>query len=385
MGRFGGGGGAAVPAAPEPHRHPYEPVKDLQPTIWGGGRGETVESLGDIFTGKDTIWGLMDHALPIWPYHFSYLPAEQQPKHYKSPQELASTKNNIKADIEFCTSWETELLNRPRTNLNFNSAGQTDIRVRAQEKFIAMVEERWTDSMDEGAKLKVLLDALEEMQVQWKDEENYHNVVFDVGESNIMYILQKSLKEKLKWCDLRGLSVSDQLAVQDQLNQWMPEQYRKYQDVDPQTVAALKPERRQEMEAAVNKIASEFLAKHQGSAFLSHYVEEQKNDWLAGVNPTNDITAATISAQSDVNVLCDWLRRVHRYNGDERMFLILNRAADLTKDTALKSWVSSLEKDLAGTMSLGDAFPDEVPQADLDSHGDYLPGGVSLPTWTAGV
>merc|ERR1719169_334911 len=112
---------------------------------------------------------------------------------------------------------------------------------------------------------------------------------------------------------------------------WLPEKYHIVYFDDFQTVAANDAASRAEMLEIVANVQKE-LAEEANASGYEKDLEEVITSLLDDVDPTRDITPAKIKASSSLDELEAWSRRVHEYNGDDRLIQIYERAAALTKN-----------------------------------------------------
>jgi len=125
------------------------------------------------------------------------------------------------------------------------------------------------------------------------------------------------------------------------LTQWLPEKYHILYFDDYQTVAANDKSFRQEMLTIVQNVEKELASEAKASGYeadLREIVDELAED----IDPSRKITKEAIKASSSLEELESWSRIIHEYNGDDRIFDIYERAAELTKNEAHRQLVKDL-------------------------------------------
>ena len=241
----------------------------------------------------------------------------------------------------FASTYELLLLEADRLNPHLNRkefGNEVKFRLEKQANTVARGQQliksgQYTDQKTEDIMIARIADE-EHVQAEMK----YVKVIRanEVAEDNRLDILPggspNSLREKTRWNVNQELHMIDRLEIGTRLMQWLPEKYHLVYVDDFQTVAANDAAARSEMKSIVEHVRKEHEAEAKEGGWTAD-LEEVITELLEDVDPTHKITAEAIKASTNLDELEAWSRQVHEYNGDERMFLIYERAAELTKDS----------------------------------------------------
>jgi hypothetical protein len=167
----------------------------------------------------------------------------------------------------------------------------------------------------------------------------------EVAEDNRLDILPggspHSLREKTRWNVNVELHPIDRAEIGNRLMAWLPEKYHIVYVDDFQTAAANDRKLRAEMQTIVSNVSKEHAEEAKANGWdqdLKEVVAELEDD----VDPSRHITSDKIKASQSLDELEEWSRIVHEYNGDERIFEIYERAAQLTKNEAHQALVKEM-------------------------------------------
>lgn len=242
--------------------------------------------------------------------------------------------------LEFCSTYECLLYDADRLNPHLNRkefANEVKLRLEKQANTVARSQQlvksgQYADPKVEETMIARIADE-EHIQAEMK----YVKCIRanEVAEDNRLDILPggspNSLREKTRWNVNMELHPIDRAEISSRLTAWLPEKYHIVYIDDFQTVAANDAKARAELLAIVKHVKAEHEAEAKASGFeadLNEVVAELEND----IDPTRHITSAAIKANTSLEELEEWSHLVHEYNGDERIFDIYDRAAELTKN-----------------------------------------------------
>ena len=157
----------------------------------------------------------------------------------------------------------------------------------------------------------------------------------EVAEDNRLDILPggspSSLREKTRWNLNTELHPYDRNEISERLMAWLPEKYHIVYYDDFQTVAANDAEARKEMLEVVDQVERDHAEEAKASNWTPE-LEKECAQLRDDVDPSRAISSEEIRKCKSLDTLEAWSRVVHEYNGDERIFDIYARAAQLTKN-----------------------------------------------------
>jgi hypothetical protein len=289
--------------------------------------------------------------MDIWNYkHTNTKPKWMRP----DVQSTDETEQTIKAlpHIDFATSYEALLFDADRLNPHLNRkefGNEIKARLEKQANVVARSQHLVRDGKFKDVTMedRMIARIVDEEHVQ--AEMKYVKCIRanEMTEDNRLDILPggspNSLREKTRWNMNHELHPSDRKEIMVRLMAWLPEKYHIVYFDDIQTVAANDATARKEMLAIVDSIAKENASEADASGFkedLSEVVAQLKED----VDPTRDITPEKIKASSNLDELEAWSRKVHEYNGDDRILQIFERAAQITKNDKHQALVKKLRE-----------------------------------------
>lgn len=302
------------------------------------------------------------HAAEMDVHNYKYtgeVPSWQKPTH-RSPEQTQFTKY-MWPKVDFAPTYEALLFDADRLNLKINRkefGNEIKYRLEKQANTVARAQQLIKDGTyanDVRTEDTMIARIADEEHVQ--AEMKYVKCIRanELAEDNRLDILPggspNSLREKTRWNINVDLHSQDRAEIAQRLTAWLPEKYHIVYYDDFQTVAANAPEYRDEMKKIVANVKKEHEAEAKAGGFeadLNEVVAELEDD----VDPTRHITADAIAKSSNLEELEKWSREVHEYNGDERIFQIYARAAELTKNEDHKKLVANMVQWMKNAKSL---------------------------------
>jgi hypothetical protein len=287
----------------------------------------------------------------IWNYkHTNTKPKWMRPD-VQSTEETEVTKKNL-PHIDFATSYEALLFDADRLNPHLNRkefGNETKARLEKQSNIVARSQHLVRESKYKDVKLEDRQIARIADEEHIAGEMKYVKCIRanEMTEDNRLDILPggspNSLREKTRWNMNYELHPTDRKEITIRLMAWLPEKYHIVYFDDFQTVAANDATCRKEMLSIVDAVAKEHAAEADASGYkedLNEIIGELRED----VDPTRDITVDKIKASSSLDDLEAWSRKIHEYNGDDRLLLIYERAAAITKNEKHAALVKKLRQ-----------------------------------------
>ncbi|KNH08374.1 cytochrome c oxidase subunit IV [Perkinsela sp. CCAP 1560/4] len=274
---------------------------------------------------------------------------QQTPK--RSVEEVEA---HIKAlpSLNFHSTYECLLFDADRMNPHLNRkefGNETKLRLEKQANIVS----RGQRLLREGKYAHRGRDVEDSMLARIIDEEHvqaemkYVKCVRanEMAEDNRLDILPggspSSLREKTRWNLNQDLHSMDRKEINERLMAWLPEKYHIVYYDDFQTVAANDFKAKKEMLDIIDQVEEEHRAEAKKSGYEKELAQECKR-LRDDVDPTRHITKQKIRACTNLDQLELWSRQVHEYSGDERMFDIYARAAQLTKNEEHAALVAEL-------------------------------------------
>jgi hypothetical protein len=261
--------------------------------------------------------------------------------------------------LDFATSWEMLLFDADRLHPHLGRkefSNEIKFRLEKQANTVARAQQLIRDgtyAKDPAVEDTMIARIADEEHCQ--AEMKYVKCIRanEVAEDNRLDILPggspMSLREKTRWNNMFELHPVDRAEINARLMAWLPEKYHVVYFDDFQTAAANDAGVRAEMKAVVSSVAKEHADEAKALGYeqdLKEVVRELEDD----VDPSAAITPEAIAKSTSLDELEDWSRVVHEYNGDKRLLLIYERAAQLQKNDAhlklvqkLKQWTSTIK------------------------------------------
>lgn len=292
------------------------------------------------------------HALELDTHNYRF--TGEVPSWMKARQRTEEETNFAKSilpHIDFASSYECLLWDADRLNASLNRkefGNEIKYRLEKQANTVARAQQLVKDgtyAKDAKVEDTMIARIFDEEHVQ--AEMKYVKCIRanELAEDNRLDILPggspNSLREKTRWNINVDLHSQDRAEISQRLTAWLPEKYHIVYYDDFQTVAANAPEYREEMKKIVANVKKEHEAEAKAGGFeadLNEVIAELEDD----VDPTRHITADAIAKSSNLEELEKWSREVHEYSGDERIFQIYARAAELTKNEDHKKLVANM-------------------------------------------
>jgi len=265
-------------------------------------------------------------------------------------EEAEQTKKSLPY-IDFATSYEALIFDADRLNPHLNRkefGNEIKFRLEKQSNLVARAQHlirEGTYAKDTKVEDRMIARIADEEHIQ--AEMKYVKAIRanEMSEDNRLDILPggspNSLREKARWNTNMELHPADRKEIMTRLMAWLPEKYHIVYFDDMQTVAANDASSRAEMLQIVQNVAKENAAEAEASGYKAD-LDEVVSGLLDDVDPTRDITADKIKASTSLEELEAWSRRVHEYNGDDRILQIYERAAQLTKNEKHQALVKNL-------------------------------------------
>jgi len=262
----------------------------------------------------------------------------------RSGAELTSVKTGM-PNVSFMTSYELDTLSKTRSNIMGEFAYQRDMRIKVTELMLEEAPARLaavttgSPELQSVAELKALQNLSEYAGDLLEGQNQIVQRINDFVESNPVYLLDQPLREEARWNLLPEMDNKTRSLIRTELRDWLPGEYKQVRAVDLQQSAAHSPKVKEDMFKAIDQAAKEAEAEIKAmpaaeQAGLMAVLKENVESSKAFIDPTHDITAASISACKDVDALREMAHRVTEYNGDARLIAIYEKAAQMTGDTA---------------------------------------------------
>ena len=277
----------------------------------------------------------------VMPYRWQDRDPQWQEPPSRSVEELEGHMKDV-PNLSFHSTYECLLFDADRMNPHLNRkefSNETKIRVDKQANIVA----RGQRLLREGKYAHRGRDVEDSMVARIVDEEHvkaemrYVKCIRanEVAEDNRLDILPggtpSSLREKTRWNLNQDLHPIDMREINERLMAWLPEKYHIVYHDDFQTVAANDAKAKKEMLQVIDQVEEEHREEAKKSGFEKELEQECKR-LRDDVDPTRHITKHRINACASLDQLELWSRQVHEYSGDERVFDIYARAAQLTKN-----------------------------------------------------
>lgn len=300
------------------------------------------------------------HALQLDTHNYKFTGEPPQWLKYRerTEEEVNFTKTII-PHVDFASCYEALVYDADRLNGHLNRkefGNEVKLRLEKQSMTVARAESIVKDAKASDERTEDILIAriVDEEHVQ--AEMQYVKCIRanELAEDNRLDILPggspSSLREKTRWNVNTELHPLDRAEIAARLTAWLPEKYHIVYFDDFQTVAANDTKYRSEMLKIVDDVEKEYTAEAKDKNYsedLKEVIQALKDD----VDPSRHITSEAIKGCSDLAKLEEWSHVVHEYNGDDRMFEIYGRAAQLTGDKAhsalveeMKGWYANSKK-----------------------------------------
>ena len=287
----------------------------------------------------------------ISPYRWKDHEAEWTKPPNRTAEEVEGHMKSI-PHLSFHSTYECLLFDADRLNPHLNRkefGNETKIRVDKQANIVArgqrLLREAKYAHRGRDVEDSMVARIIDEEHV--KAEMKYVKCIRanEFAEDNRLDILPggtpSSLREKTRWNLNQDLHPADMREINERLMAWLPEKYHIVYHDDFQTVAANDAKAKKEMLEIIDQVEEEHRVEAKKSGFEKELESEctrLRND----VDPTRHITAEKIKACKSLDQLELWSRQVHEYSGDERIYDIYARAAQLTKNSDHAALVEEL-------------------------------------------
>ena len=293
------------------------------------------------------------HALELDTHNYKFTgeaPAWLKPR-ARNEEEVKFAKS-VLPHIDFATNYECLLWDADRLNSSLNRkefGNETKFRLEKQANTAARSQQLIKDgTYANDTRMEDIMIARIADEEHVQAEMKYVKCIRanELAEDNRLDILPggspNSLREKTRWNTNTELHPQDRAEIAARLTAWLPEKYHIVYMDDFQTVAANDTAAKKEMLSIVANVNKEYAAEAKASGLeedLTETIAELEDD----VDPTRAITSEAIKGCSSLEKLDEWSRMVHEYNGDDRMFEIYGRAAELTKNEDHKKLVANMQ------------------------------------------
>lgn len=276
--------------------------------------------------------------LDVHTYKFTGEPPQWLKYRQRTEDEVKFAKTVVPV-MDFASTYEALLWDADRLNPNLNRkefGNEIKLRLEKQSNSVARAQHlinEGTYAQEPRVEDAMIARIVDEEHVQ--AEMQYVKCIRanELAEDNRLDILPggsaQSLREKTRWAVNTELHPLDRAEIASRLTAWLPEKYHIVYFDDFQTVAANSSSNRKEMLAIVDDVAKTYEKEAAASGYtedLKEVIAELKDD----VDPTRNITLEAIKNCAQLDQLEAWSHQVHEYNGDERMFAIYARAAEIT-------------------------------------------------------
>eukprot|EP01013_Petalomonas_cantuscygni_P007313 TRINITY_DN1905_c0_g1_i1.p1 TRINITY_DN1905_c0_g1~~TRINITY_DN1905_c0_g1_i1.p1 ORF type:complete len:516 (+),score=124.30 TRINITY_DN1905_c0_g1_i1:102-1649(+) len=197
--------------------------------------------------------------------------------------------------------------------------------------------------------------------------------------ANLEVIPPGPLREEVRWTALIDMHPDDQDKIWNIRQNWLSEQWRITPVADPMRVARLDVASRKALLERIDAFEAEWTNKATG--LEKDLVTSYCNQWRDVVHPTRHVTIDAIKQEKDANLLQEWFEEVFADTGDNRMYVIAKRAAELRGDSSavmLAEWCQGMAARDADAAARA-VVPDPAPQAEAatEAAGACLPADFS--------